>query len=249
MFIEESNTACNNRMFSGETIGCMHPTTERLYQAAARLKKVEGQSAVASLIGESPQTVKNWESRGISAKGAVNAAVIIGCRSEWLLHGMGGMSDSFQPLTAQEPQKSYLTPLTVYPYSGKNSDRSPVVAWGRLGAALEVDNSEFVSEDTLWAVDGASSKCKWYVVEEDMPRFRVKRGYRIAVDPVPPNLNLDSCEDGDTFLFRLTSGKFILAEFRRLAADGFEAIPDNGLPLDSHRHGVKLVGKHLGTWK
>jgi hypothetical protein len=89
MFNLASNATCNNAMFSGATITTMHPTTERLYLAASKLKKVVGQSAVASLIGESPQTVKNWESRGISAKGAINASLVIGCRSEWLLHDIG----------------------------------------------------------------------------------------------------------------------------------------------------------------
>ena len=89
-----SNPMFNNTLFSGGTILSMHDQMERLYSAAKTLKNVEGQSAVARFLNESPQTVKNWESRGISKSGSVKAQAHIGCDANWLLSGMGSMTSA-----------------------------------------------------------------------------------------------------------------------------------------------------------
>lgn len=69
----------------------MHDTTSRLYIAAQKIADIKGQSAVAHLLNESPQTVKNWESRGVSKAGIIKAAQIIGCNVDWLMTGIGPM--------------------------------------------------------------------------------------------------------------------------------------------------------------
>lgn len=69
----------------------MHATTERLYQAALEIHNQSGQSAVARLLNESPQTVKNWESRGVSKQGAIKIEQQLGIRASWLLTGQGPM--------------------------------------------------------------------------------------------------------------------------------------------------------------
>ncbi|MFF2048076.1 S24 family peptidase [Stenotrophomonas bentonitica] len=61
---------------------------KRLYAAAAQLDPpVRGQSALARALGQSPQTVKNWESRatGVSAAGAHKAQQELGVSSTWVL--------------------------------------------------------------------------------------------------------------------------------------------------------------------
>lgn len=63
----------------------IHSSVQKLYQAARELRNVSGQSAVARLLDESPQTVKNWEKRGISEGGALKAQRKIGCDANWLL--------------------------------------------------------------------------------------------------------------------------------------------------------------------
>lgn len=69
----------------------MHPQMTRLYQAAAELRHAEGQSAVAKLLNVSPQTVNNWEVRGISSDGLLSAQEVIGCNAIWLRDGVGDM--------------------------------------------------------------------------------------------------------------------------------------------------------------
>lgn len=97
MFNKKSITTFNNTAFNGKTIYrviSIHPTIERLYQAAKELRDVSGQSAVARLLGKTPQVVKNWEARGISSDGALLAQKIIGCDANWLLDGVMQMRNA-----------------------------------------------------------------------------------------------------------------------------------------------------------
>ncbi len=93
MFKHTSNVTFNNDLFSSLKIDDMHETTKRLYEAASLLQNTKGQSAVARLMNRSPQILKNWESRGVSKQGMVDAEKIIGCRSSWIESGEGDMED------------------------------------------------------------------------------------------------------------------------------------------------------------
>lgn len=75
----------------------MHPTTERLYKAADLLAGTSGQSAVARLLNISPQTMKNWEERGVSKQGMIDAQNVIGCSATWIASGNGEISHDGQP--------------------------------------------------------------------------------------------------------------------------------------------------------
>lgn len=69
----------------------MHKQMERLYEAAKTLKGITGQSELARALNASPQTVKNWESRGVSREGMLTAQRIIGCSAVWVETGNGQM--------------------------------------------------------------------------------------------------------------------------------------------------------------
>lgn len=88
-------------MFIGESAGsqnaAMHESMTRVYEAAGSLLGIRGQSQLASVINESPQTVNNWESRGVSNRGAIKCARVIGCRSEWIMTGEGEMVGQSKP--------------------------------------------------------------------------------------------------------------------------------------------------------
>lgn len=133
----------------------------------------------------------------------------------------------------------------IYP-GATNARLAPVVEWARLGVVLYLDNKEVLGTSHLPVPDDASSRCKWAIVETDLPRFGIKRGYKVAITPLDDDR---CCIDGELYLFETRSGSLILAEFRRLATGAFEAIPDTGLPVDSDRHGIKVIGQHMGTWK
>lgn len=74
----------------------MHETMVRLHQAAKELKGIDGrgaQSEIARLFGASPQQIKNWERRGISNRGMIDASKILGISASWLKTGQGDIRD------------------------------------------------------------------------------------------------------------------------------------------------------------
>jgi len=103
MFNKKSNTMFNNAMFKRAIILLMkpnqklHESSERLYEAAKKLKSLEGIASIAELLNQSFQTVKNWESRGVSLEGALLAQEKIGCNALWLL-GRGNEMSFFSPV-------------------------------------------------------------------------------------------------------------------------------------------------------
>ena len=64
----------------------------RLYEAAEALRGLKGQSEVARALNASPQTINNWEARGMSKAGMLNAQAVLGCSANWLASGEGEMA-------------------------------------------------------------------------------------------------------------------------------------------------------------
>lgn len=128
VFIKKSTAAFNNIMFKTEIIQDMaeiHESVQRLYIAAKELRDVTGQSAVARLIGVVPQVVKNWEKRGISETGALDAQRILGCNANWLLDGIDHMST--QPWVpdqaATAPSNLSTLPDRTWPFRRVNREQ------------------------------------------------------------------------------------------------------------------------------
>ncbi len=69
----------------------MDKTMERLYAAAKELHGIDKQAEIARMLNASSQTVKNWETRGISKKGLLDIQRIMGISPEWLNSGEGEM--------------------------------------------------------------------------------------------------------------------------------------------------------------
>jgi hypothetical protein len=89
-FNEKSNGAFNNGAFSALKIWGMHPSAERLYDAAKSLTPpVTGQSAVARWLNVSPQNMTVWEKRGVSKAGAIKVQQLSGYSATWILEGIG----------------------------------------------------------------------------------------------------------------------------------------------------------------
>lgn len=77
---------------------------KRLYDAASRLDPpIRGQSELARAAQQSPQTVKNWESRptGVSAVGASKVQQLLGISSTWILEGALPMFVGAPPAASQ----------------------------------------------------------------------------------------------------------------------------------------------------
>lgn len=97
----------------------MHESMKRLYEAARSLRGANTPAEAARLLGESQQTLKNWESRGISKSGLLKAQEVIGCRAEWLRDGVGPM---LIPAPAKPSADEMLMPASVW------DDDTPVEA-------------------------------------------------------------------------------------------------------------------------
>jgi hypothetical protein len=74
----------------------------KLYKIAKDSQGLVGQSAVARALVESPQTVKNWEKRGISKGGAMKAQAVFGCNANDLLLTYAEV-DKANALISREP--------------------------------------------------------------------------------------------------------------------------------------------------
>lgn len=141
VFKQKSNTMLNNGLFSWHTVGAMHETMKRLYAAAELLKHVTGQSAVARLLNASPQTVKNWEARGVSKQGMLDAEQLIGCRSSWVRTGDGDMADlSHSSDTQASLNVESLDPINIEQAPGLRG-KVPLISFVQAGAFAEtIDN-------------------------------------------------------------------------------------------------------------
>jgi len=78
-------------MFTSIKIIPMHDTMKRLYSAVKTIRNVSGQAAVADLLGEFPQTLNNWESRGVSKDGMLKVQAMIGINATWITTVNGEM--------------------------------------------------------------------------------------------------------------------------------------------------------------
>lgn len=131
--------------------------------------------------------------------------------------------------------------------SATNSRRAPVVAWARLGEILLTTAREGLADgEHLPVFDGTPPESVWAIAEADHPRFGIKRGRKLLFAPVS---NPKACEEDAVHLFKTLGGTLFLGQFRRLAGDDFEAVPDSGPPLDSARHGIAVLAEMIAIHK
>lgn len=146
----------------------MHKQMERLYEAARTIKKITGQSGLARALNASPQTVKNWESRGISKQGILMAQQVIGCSAVWVETGKGGMQ-SGSGNTSQALIGTRQIPLLNYVQAG---------VWTEI-SNTNVDNTAWLLTDLDLSALAFALEIKG---ESMTPDF--KEGDRVIIDPV-----------------------------------------------------------------
>lgn len=200
----------------------MHQAAQRLYQAAQALRDISGQSAVARALNESPQTVKNWETRGVSKAGALKAEELLGIRAAWVLKGEGEMSA--RAGAAFHPNAKPI-PLGMRQY--------PVISHVQAGALKEIAVPYGPGDgfDVEYGDDDASQWSFFLEIEGDsmLPDFRP--GDRVLIDPdVSPN-------PGDFVAARNTRQEATFKKYRVRGLDAsgnevFELVPlNNDYPI------------------
>ena len=104
----------NNMTFSEPTISGMSeppeikPSMKLLYETAGS-RDINNPSAVARVLKASQQTLKNWEYRGISGKGAMKAQAVFGLDSNALL----ALDAKAESLASFQPRVEPFVPLIV----------------------------------------------------------------------------------------------------------------------------------------
>lgn len=116
------NPLCNNNPFSWMTMRPMHATMDRLYLAARIIKGIEGPAELGRLLNQSPQTITNWQSRGMSKSGMIASQAALGVSVTWLETGKGDMVPGGLPETspvqaAQEMEPGLMVPVFDAPAS------------------------------------------------------------------------------------------------------------------------------------
>lgn len=148
----------------------MNTQMERLYSAAKELKGLNGQSALARALNTSPQTVHNWELRGISKQGLLLAQRIIGCSAQWVETGLGPMNIGSGQNVKSAPIGALRIPLISYVQAG---------CWTGI-----VDNFQPGDADDWLLTDLELSDCAFALqIKGDSMLPEFKEGDRVIIDP------------------------------------------------------------------
>ena len=219
---------------------------------AARKAADLTQGELAKKAGVSQGTVGNIEShaRDPQVDSLAKLAFALDLLVDDLIPGAGrarALRILRDAIENQNPTDSLgITPL-VKQVSATKVRRAPVVAWARLGVVLLTKvRGDLADAEHLPVVEGTPPDSVWAEAEADQPRFGIKRGRKLLFAPV---LGVSECEENEVHLFMMPSGVLVLGELRRLAGDGYEAIPDSGPPLDSERHGIKVIAAMLAIYR
>lgn len=133
----------------------MHPSMARLYRAAKELKGIAGGSALARELNVSPQVIKNWESRGVSRAGAIDAGRALGISLYWILQG-GPDSIMRTDGVAEFSGASGASRLSFSARDTNVEDaqlkrRVPLISWVRAGLWGAIEDQFHPGEADEWA--------------------------------------------------------------------------------------------------
>lgn len=151
-------------------------------------------------------------------------------------------SGNAAPLFVGEPQHHVVIESLL---SATNLPRAPVVDWAALEDAVQKQKREWphqAQQAFTPVIEEVSDYVKLATVV-DSPLPSIQPGDMIALDP-----KATPWEDC-VVVIRLSSARLVIRRYRTLAAGGFEAICPNEPPLDSTRHGIRLIGVVVGLNK
>ena len=148
----------------------MNPQMTRLYQAARDLRAIGGQAELARALNTSPQTINNWEARGISKKGLIHIQNTLGISATWLETGQG-------PRLFQE--KSNVTPVPL------GARKVPLISYVQAGHWTGVVDSFQRNDAHDWLMTDLELSGSSFALEikgdSMLPDFRP--GDRVIIDP------------------------------------------------------------------
>ncbi len=118
----------------------MNETFERLFIAAKEIKSIKNKADLARLLNISQQTLKNWESRGISSQGVIESAAILNISTQWLTSGHGQMKNGDSSHAPNNPNHAHEKPDDLYLLTDehKRFGKYTIVKRGKRNHALLV---------------------------------------------------------------------------------------------------------------
>jgi hypothetical protein len=251
-----------NELFSAMDNLDMQPSFMRLLSCAKQATAgtstpIHSAKDLRAAMNLSPQTLNNWKNeRGVSVPGARVAERMFGCRHAWILDGeapewipgrepsgAGIFHDAGGPIVSEalravEASTKQVSAFTDEIPGDTKAIRAPLVQWGSLDVSLMKSNREWPAE-VFVSFTSVTEKVSDHVkavtvLESKLPT--ISPGDRIAIDAkVAP---WDDC----VVVIKTSGGKQELRRYLSLADGGWEAICPNEPPLDSRRHGLKLIG-------
>jgi len=132
----------------------MHPSASRLFDALMLTQRAIAPlepGRVATLMGESPATITNWKTRGVSKAGALKAGEVHGINPSWVTTGEGRMLLS---VTSIPNMGEVETPTTDVLLVGLHK-RVPVLSWHEVQGFVQgmftppEDRYEVVASDAV----------------------------------------------------------------------------------------------------
>lgn len=191
----------------------MNLQMKRLYEAASEARGIRGQSDLARVLNTSPQTINNWESRGISKQGLLSIQNTLGISASWVQSGNGSkfVQDKSNVSAAQLGTKQI--PLISYVSAG---------AWtGAVDAFQPNDAHDWLVTD-LDLSEGAFA----LEIKGDSMQPEFKPGDRVIIDPeIAP-------QPGDFVVAKNGDDEALFKKYRPRSMDAsgnvvFELVPLN----------------------
>lgn len=208
----------------------MNQEMKRLYEAASEARGIRGQSDLARVLNTSPQTIHNWETRGISKQGLLSIQTTLGILASWVQSGHGPkfVLDKSNVSTAQIGTKQIplLSYVSAGHWTGAVDAFQPNDAHDWLVTDLELSDGAFALE-----IKGDSM----------LPEFRP--GDRVIIDPdITP-------QPGDFVVAKNCDDEAMFKKYRPRGMDAsgniiFELVPlnDDYPTMRSDAAPIRIVG-------
>ncbi|WP_342049908.1 MULTISPECIES: LexA family transcriptional regulator [unclassified Cupriavidus] len=215
MFKQMANTVFINDPFTCETIARMHATMVRLYEAARSLKGLETPTDVARALNQSQQTVNNWERRGMSRLGMLEAQKMLGCSATWLQTGKGSMTYDAAVRTGSDTASGLHTRIKLLL---DEPDVQPHAVAKAAGVSQETvrkwlsGDLETISLDQAVGVQEAFGiNAVWLVMGKGAPRaaiFEDTRPRPPAPKPAKPRKKIEESTEPTPLTYQADVGKY-----------------------------------------
>lgn len=194
----------------------MHDSMTRLLECAKRRTqgvpahlRVLDAADLGRRMDQSPQTITNWKTRGVSERGAIAAERIFGCPAAWVLTGAGAPPNWTHEQHAPE---GGATRVVAHQASQPGQyatisrpTRVPVLHQGRPTSAGELQMITHQPAGTVEAA-GVSTEAFAIRIEGDELFPALRHGMFVICDPAAP------CVPGEWVLLELANGTMHVRE-------------------------------------